>query len=107
MPFCIQRCTVLAARKIPGTRCRVISVNEGAGTVMEFDGDASLAPCADWTNYMRGVVAQYLPSLPGGSCGFEAAVLSTVPLGGGLSSYATQGSNPGLGGPRQVSNAHA
>ena len=45
---------------------------------MEFDGDASLAPCDDWTNYMRGVVAQYLPSLPGGSCAFEAAVLSTV-----------------------------
>jgi len=89
MPFCIQRCTVLAARKIPGTRCRVVSVNEGAGTVMEFDGDASLAPCADWTNYMRGVVAQYLPSLPGGSCAFEAAVLSTVPLGGGLSSSAS------------------
>ena len=43
MPFCIQRCTILAARKIPGTRCRVVSVNEGAGTVMEFDGDASLA----------------------------------------------------------------
>ena len=31
MPFCIQRCTVLAARKIPGSRCRVVSVNEGAG----------------------------------------------------------------------------
>ena len=78
MPFCIQRCTVLAARKISGTTCRVVSVNEGPGTVTEFPGDASLAPCADWTNYMRGVVAQYLPSLPGGSCEFEAAVLSTV-----------------------------
>ena len=89
MPFCIQRCTVLAARKISGTTCRVVSVNEGPGSVTEFPGDASLAPCADWTNYMRGVVAQYLPSLPGGSCAFEAAVLSTVPLGGGLSSSAS------------------
>ena len=29
MPFCIQRCTVLAARNISGTTCRVVSVNEG------------------------------------------------------------------------------
>ena len=89
MPFCIQRCTVLAARKIPGSECRVVSVNEGTGTIMKFPGDSTLTPCDDWTNYMRGVVAQYLPSLPGGECAFEAAVLSTVPLGGGLSSSAS------------------
>ena len=86
MPFCIQRCTVIAARKIPGSTCRVVSVNEGAGTVLEFEGTARLPPCANWTNYMRGVVAQYLPSIPGGTCAFEAAVVSTVPLGSSASS---------------------
>ena len=89
MPFCIQRCTVLAGRRIEGRECRVVSVNEGNGTIMKFPGDSTLTPCDDWTNYMRGVVAQYFGSLPGETCAFEAAVLSTVPLGGGLSSSAS------------------
>ena len=92
MPFCIQRCTVLAARRVEGgARCRVVSANQpgGAGAVVEFPGDATIAPVGDWTNYMAGVVAQYLDDLPGGRCGFEAAVVSTVPLGGGLSSSAS------------------
>ncbi len=89
MPFCIAQCTVIAARRVPGKRCRVISANEEAGRVFDFVGDASLQPGGDWTNYMRGVVAKYLDDLPGGQAGFDAAVVSTVPLGGGLSSSAS------------------
>ena len=90
-PFCIDKCTVLVARRRDGPHCRVVSSNEAAGTVFEFEADASLCPAAkgDWTNYMRGVVAQYLPDLPGGKAGFDAAVISNVPLGGGLSSSAS------------------
>lgn len=91
MPFCIARHTVIAARRTAGPRCRVVSANAGGEAIAEFDADSSLAPAPDddWTNYMRGVVAQYLPDLPGGQAGFEAAVLSSVPLGGGLSSSAS------------------
>jgi galactokinase len=95
MPFCIGRYTVVVARKVKGsTTCRVVSSNAGGGAVAQFPGDASLKPCArgapdSWTNYMRGVVAQYLPLIAGQTCGFEAAVVSTVPLGGGLSSSAS------------------
>ena len=90
MPFAIERCTVIAARRGTGTRCAIVSASDGLDPRPRvFAGDASLAPCDDWTNYVRGVVAQYLPSLPGRACAFEAAVVSDVPLGGGLSSSAS------------------
>jgi galactokinase len=93
MPFCISRYTVLVARRTGGSTCRLVSANAGQGRVSEFAGDATLKPAPAgndyWTNYVRGVVAQYVPELPGAQCGFEAAIISTVPLGGGLSSSAS------------------
>jgi galactokinase len=91
MPFCIDRYTVIAARPTGTAVCRVSSADGGVrNAITSFPGDSSLepAPAGDWTNYMRGVVAGYLPKLPPGGCGFDAVVLSTVPLGGGLSSSA-------------------
>ncbi|KAJ1527928.1 hypothetical protein ONE63_007862 [Megalurothrips usitatus] len=38
-----------------------------------------------WANYVKGVVAHF----PGGCPGFDAVVISSVPLGGGLSSSAS------------------
>ena len=94
MPFCIGRYTVIVARKVPDVaKCTVVSANAGGDKVAMFAGDSTLKPCTSgddaWTNYMRGVVFQYLELLPTKSCGFEAAVVSTVPLGGGLSSSAS------------------
>ena len=88
MPFCIGRYTVICARRTGGAKCRVISADQQGG-VQGFPGDATLSPASDWTNYMRGVVAQYLSDLPDEQAGFDAAVMSTVPLGGGLSSSAS------------------
>ncbi|KAL1520377.1 hypothetical protein AB1Y20_021964 [Prymnesium parvum] len=88
MPFCIEQHTVIVAKRTSGVRCRVASANQADGKVFEFAGDSSLAPVDNWTNYMRGVVAQYLCDVPAG-IGFDAAVVSNVPLGGGLSSSAS------------------
>jgi len=92
MPFCIDRFTVIAARPTTGSVCRVTSAQGGVrGAIASFPGDSSLtpAPSGDWTNYMSGVVKEYLAKLPSGVCAFDAAVVSTVPLGGGLSSSAS------------------
>lgn len=92
MPLCIDRFTVIAARPTSGAMCRATSANAPVrGAIASFPGDASLqpAPDGDWTNYMRGVVKQYLPLLPSSVCAFDAAIISDVPLGGGLSSSAS------------------
>lgn len=93
MPFCIARYTVIVARQTSEPACRLVSANAGEGRVASFNGDATLRPAPAgeefWTNYVRGVVAQYLPLLPHEQCGFDAAIVSAVPLGGGLSSSAS------------------
>ncbi|KAK3909424.1 Galactokinase [Frankliniella fusca] len=48
--------------------------------------DAPLKPGAPkWANYVKGVMAHF----PGGCPGFDAVVISSVPMGGGLSSSAS------------------
>lgn len=90
MPFCIGKYTVIAARRRTGATCRITSAGV-PGAISTFPGDSSLSPGpeGDWTNYVRGVVFGMLPMLPGGSCAFDAAVVSDVPLGSGLSSSAS------------------
>lgn len=56
--------------------------------------DANTEPPSEksksWTNYVLGVVAQYLPDLPeGSSLSIKIAIAGNVPLGGGLSSSAS------------------
>eukprot|EP00494_Astrolonche_serrata_P027852 UN28117 len=53
-----------------------------------FSWNKKLTPGAGWSNYVKGVVAQYVDDC-GGSIGFDAAIYSSVPLGGGLSSSAS------------------
>ncbi|KAI2493785.1 Galactokinase galactose-binding signature [Fragilaria crotonensis] len=60
---------------------------------LTIDADTK-PPSADehnhWTNYVLGVVAQYLPDLPQGtSFSIKIAIAGNVPLGGGLSSSAS------------------
>lgn len=62
--------------------------------IEEFTIDATTEPPAEegnsWTNYVLGVVAQYLPDLPQGSAlSIKIAIAGNVPLGGGLSSSAS------------------
>lgn len=53
---------------------------------VKFSLDKALEPGRPkWTNYVRGVVANFLPApVPG----FDAVIVSSVPVGGGVSSSA-------------------
>ncbi|CAM9116339.1 unnamed protein product, partial [Heterosigma akashiwo] len=57
---------------------------------VEFPADTSLHPRdPQWSNYVRGVVAEYVPDLPAGyAMQFDLFIVSDVPLGSGLSSSA-------------------
>lgn len=89
MPFCLEQKTVIVGRITNGSVCRVVSANADNGKVTRFPGNKQLQPMKKhWSNYMRGVVKQYLADC-GGIIGFDAAVYSSVPLGGGVSSSAS------------------
>ena len=42
-----------------------------------------------WSNYVKGTIYQYLNELSSISCGFDAVIVSDVPIGSGLSSSAS------------------
>jgi len=87
LPMAIDRHTFVTARPRDDTRVRLASSSQEG--IAEFEADASLAPGEPaWTNYVRGVVAAFQREGTG-VAGFDAAVHSTVPLGGGLSSSAS------------------
>jgi galactokinase len=93
MPLALGFRTVIVGRRTAGAACTVASANVAGGAAVSFSGDASLAPEAQssatrWTNYVKGVVAEYVADC-GGAVGFEAAIASDVPMGAGLSSSAS------------------
>ena len=93
MPLALGFRTVIVGRRTAGTACTVASVNVAGGAPVAFSGDALLVPEAQssttrWTNYVKGVVAEYVADC-GGAIGFEAAIASDVPMGAGLSSSAS------------------
>jgi galactokinase len=77
------------------TRCRVVSIAGGGSSVVEFRADPASTPSTPseeqrWANYVRGVVLQYLPDLPGDETFvLDVAIAGDVPLGSGLSSSAS------------------
>ncbi|KAJ1636222.1 ribosomal protein S5 domain 2-type protein [Pavlovales sp. CCMP2436] len=89
LPIAIEKRThVVGIRRAHGDVCRIVSTHDG-GERVYFAANATLVPGAPaWANYVKGVVAQYLPDLPGGMASFDIAIASDVPLGGGLSSSA-------------------
>lgn len=90
LPIAIGRRThVAGVRRKTGDTCRVVSTLTGA--LVEFTGSPAALVRGEpaWANYVKGVVAQYLPDLPGRAASFDLAVASDVPLGGGLSSSAS------------------
>ena len=98
MPMALEKSTVIVgcATHASGARCQIVSANApagdgGAAGVCAFSADATLAPDGPgpkWARYVKGVVAQYVAA-GGGSFSFDAAIVSDVPLGGGLSSSAS------------------
>ena len=94
MPLALKFRTVIVGRRTPGSAnsCKIASANTLEGAVASFNGDGGLKPepqssSTRWTNYVKGVIAQYVADC-GGAIGLELAVASDVPMGSGLSSSA-------------------
>lgn len=90
LPIAIERRThVVGTCHKGGDTCRIISALGGG--MVQFTARAATLVRGEpaWANYVKGVLAQYLPDLPGGAASFDIAIASDVPLGGGLSSSAS------------------
>jgi galactokinase len=95
MPMGIQRQTVLAAKVRPDRRIRIWSEDFGAMAEINSDRPSS-DPAYPWSGYIAGVLAAFAPSNGEGRGqatatslpGFDAAVISDIPMGSGLSSSA-------------------
>lgn len=85
LPFAIDRAVVIAAAPHGGRRARIGSA---AGTPVEIPLDEAVTPGQPaWANYVRGVIRGFQDrgfAIPG----FDAWIVSSVPLGAGLSSSA-------------------
>lgn len=87
LPAAIDRWVHIAIRPREDSRVRLVST-QSPDEMVEFEVSDQLKPEGrSWGNYIKGVVVGLLNSgidVPG----FDAAVTSTVPVGGGLSSSA-------------------
>ncbi|VDI64233.1 galactokinase-like [Mytilus galloprovincialis] len=89
-PMALPLVTLLVGKKTDSGICRVLTLASiGKDNYVEFpipSNKNSLSPGEPmWANYVKGVVANY----KGPMCSFDAVVVSTVPLGGGVSSSAS------------------
>jgi galactokinase len=88
LPMAIERRTVIAAAPNDSST-RIVLRSEATGETVSVDLAEVLRPDAKgrWTNYPKGVVAGFLESglKPRG---FDAVIVSSVPIGAGLSSSA-------------------
>ena len=86
LPMAIERRTVMVAGVNHSHRCRVVAADMDAQQ-STFMIEELASGKTGWANYIKGVVAQFLKHgqpMPG----FDAVVISDVPMGGGLSSSA-------------------
>ncbi len=87
LPAAIDRWVHVALRGRDDGLVRMVSA-QSPGEVVEFSVNDELVPVGkSWGNYIKGVVTG-LKNAGFAVPGFEAAVISTVPVGGGLSSSA-------------------
>jgi galactokinase len=88
LPMAIERYTVIAADEPTSRSAEVRLASADLHEETSFTLDGKLAPGKPaWANYVRGVVAGCIQrgvTIPG----FDAAISSNVPIGGGLSSSA-------------------
>lgn len=86
MPLALDRRTLLLARPRAGGRFSLLASEIDQS--VEFGLDDCRAPAPPgWTNYIRGVIAQFL-KLGITPPGLDIAIVSDVPVGSGLSSSA-------------------
>lgn len=89
LPMAVPMYTVVVGARTEGPSCQVVTTGlPGGHSLVSFPlpgGEEQLLPGEpQWSNYVRGVVANF----PGPLLSFRAAVVSSVPIGAGLSSSA-------------------
>lgn len=90
-PMALPQVTILAGRKTSCGVCRVLTLADGTDEprYTEFPlptPDNPLQPgLPKWANYVKGVVQNFKGTLSS----FDAAIVTSVPLGGGVSSSAS------------------
>ena len=86
LPMAIDRYTVIAGRNNGGREATVHSLTVGESATIDLTGPVTRGE-PSWSNYIRGVIAGFQGrGVHVG--GFDAAICSGVPVGGGLSSSA-------------------
>ncbi|XP_065226613.1 galactokinase-like [Planococcus citri] len=89
-PMALPMVTIVVGKKTGSNKCTIITANENVGSnkTVEFPVPNETNPleCGEpkWANYVKGVVQCF----KGPRVGFQAAIISSVPVGGGLSSSA-------------------
>jgi len=89
-PMALPLVTVVVGGASPSGQCHVTTLSPGADRPLsvQFPAPSETTPLKPgppaWANYVKGVVANF----PGGVEPFAAVVVSSVPLGAGLSSSA-------------------
>ncbi|PZC86199.1 hypothetical protein B5X24_HaOG211360 [Helicoverpa armigera] len=89
LPVALPFVTLIAGATNNTGECRLVSVlGSGEEVKTEFSAPTASKPLRPgppaWANYVKGVVANF----PGGVSGFNAVIVTDVPMGSGLSSSA-------------------
>lgn len=87
-PLAIERCTMIAASRRPGSTGQVWASLFGEGVEVAVRGVIDPKQSQGWSAYVQGAIACMLEEGVEAS-GFEAVICANVPLGGGLSSSAS------------------
>ena len=86
LPFALEHNVVIAAAPNGKRQARVATASDAAKAVIELDSP-QIITSPKWSNYLRGVLQGFEDrSIHVG--GFDAYIVSNVPVGGGLSSSA-------------------
>lgn len=91
LPMAIPLYTLVLGRRTNGGKCRIYTTSENADEphFIEFALPSDKQPLQPgtpkWANYVKGVVATF----KGTPCACDAVIMTSVPIGGGLSSSAS------------------
>ncbi|KAK2581116.1 hypothetical protein KPH14_007935 [Odynerus spinipes] len=89
LPMALPMVTIVAGKPNSRKQCKIISLNDNISSSCQIEFDISIRENIKpgdpkWANYIKGCIVQFPYELSG----FDAVIVSTVPVGAGLSSSA-------------------